>query len=411
MTFPLALYRAAMVLALPVLALATLRPKRGGLRGWRERFGIAAADARGVVWVHAASVGEATSARSLIERVLEAGAPVLLTVHTVTGRDVAAGWELSGLYVRLAPWDAGPCVRALVRRWRPSLHVLVESEIWPGRLLTCERAGIPAVLVSARLSERSAAGWARAPGTARRLLGTLEGAAPQDEATGARLVRLGLPEERLWPAESLKAALPPVRRPADWDALRGAFARDRTVIAASTHEGEELFALEAWDRCEGLRLILAPRHPARLPEVLEAIGDRPYSLRSEGLPGPGIYVIDTLGELRSLYGLGAMAFVGGSVAPMGGHTPFEPVAEGCVVVHGPDVSNASEAYAALHAADAALRVKTPGELVEAFGMIAESERLAAIAGRAREALASEAGGTAERVVGLVEGRVSPGSPS
>ena len=399
---PLLAYRVAMLAALPLLALVTLLPRRGGPALWAERFGIGPARP-GALWLHAASNGEAASARRLLETLLAEfpGLEAVVTTHTVTGRALVASWGIGRVHARLAPWDAWPGIAAFMRRWRPCAHLVIESEIWPERLLACQARGIPTALISARLSERSAARWAAAPRSAERLLGTLEGLAPQDEASAARFASLGLPPAALWPVETLKADLPDLERPNDWDRLRAAFPRERTVIAASTHEGEEALAIAAWDRVPGLRLILAPRHPRRLPEVLAAIGARPHTLRGSGRAPEGIYVIDTLGELRALYGLAAMAFVGGSVAPRGGHTPFEPVAEGCVVIHGPDTRNAAPAYEALRAADAALRIEDEEGLASAFALTADPARLAAMADRARAALSGRGGETTARALRLV----------
>ena len=385
----LALYRAASALAAPVLAAATaLSPRRGGPAGLSARFGGGAAPGAGpTLWAHAASVGEAASARRLIERLL-ADHPtlrVLLTVHTLTGRDAAAAWALDRVTVRLAPWDVPGAPERILRAWRPAAHLVLESELWPGRLLACHRRGVPVWIAGARLSERSARRWAAAPRAARALLRPVAFLSAQDRASEARFRELGVRPDAFGPPEQLKADLGPAPEPADLPRLRGAFPRDVTVMAASTHPGEEAFALEAFMRARaeepGLRLILAPRHPHRLPEIgpLVARTGLPRAVRSRGEApeGAAIYVADTLGELRALYGLARLAFVGGSVAPMGGHTPYEPAWAGCAVAHGPDVSNAAPAYAALAEAGAAVRVDDPTALAAAY--------LSPVAGRMAEA--------------------------
>ena len=389
----LALYRIASALAAPALALATAAsPRRGGRAGLSERFGGGPPrDPAPTLWAHAASVGEAASARRLIERVLadHPGLRVLLTVHTVTGRDAARAWGLDRVEARLAPWDVPGAAERVLRAHRPLAHLVIESELWPGRLLACHRRGVPVWMAGARLSERSARGWARAPGAARALLGPVAFLSPQDAASAGRFMALGADPEAIGPVETLKADLAPAAPPPDLPRLRAAFDRDRTVMAASTHPGEEAVALDAFAAARrtdpGLALILAPRHPRRLAEIepLVAATSLPHAVRSRGEApeGAAVYVVDTLGELRALYGLARLAFVGGSIAPMGGHTPYEPAWEGCAIAHGPDVANAAPAYAALAEAGAAIRVRDAGELAAAY-LSPEAGRLAAAARRA-----------------------------
>ena len=337
-----------------------------------------------------------------------------MTAHTATGRDAARRWEQPRAEIRLAPWDVPTAQRRLLRAYAPVAHVFVENELWPARLMACARAGVPVMAAGARISERSAARWAaRAPGAIAALLGTIDYLCPQDDASGERLVALGLPADRLGPAETLKAALPPAPPLPDAALLGEAFPRGATVLGASTHPGEEALVLDAFLAARaarpGLRLILAPRHPARAGEVaalVRARGLRPLlrtAADASGLADPGtVYVADTLGELRGLYCHAALAFVGGSTADLGGHTPYEPVAAGCVVAHGPDVANAAQPYDALGAADAAILAPGVPALAAAFALLDEPARLAAMADRARKALE----GPPPVVPGLIAERVA-----
>lgn len=386
----LALYRAASALAAPALAVATiLSPRRGGRAGLAQRFGLGAASSAGpVLWVHAASVGEAASARRLIERCLidHPSLHVLLTIHTVTGRDAAAAWGVPRVSVLLAPLDTPGTAARILRRWRPFAHLIVESELWPGRMLACHARGVPVWMAGARVSERSARRWARAPAAARALLGPVRLLSAQDEASAWRFRTLGVHETALGPVETLKSDLGPAPAPLDMARLRARFDPARTVMGASTHPGEEVLVLEAFINARrsrpDLALILAPRHPRRLPEIepLVAAKGIPYAVRSRGEAPAGavIYLADTLGELRAFYALAGVAFVGGSVTPMGGHTPYEPAWAGCVVAHGPDVSNAAPAYAALAEADATIPVRDASDLARAF-VAPDRERRAAAA--------------------------------
>lgn len=413
----LALYGLAAQALAPAYAAATLTARRGGVRALPERFGRGRPALPGPrMWLHAASVGEVAAAKGVLDTCLAAAPDLcaLVTAHTATGRDAARRWDEPRAEIRLAPWDVPSAQRRLLRGWQPAAHVFVENELWPARLIACARAGVPVMAAGARISERSADRWARrAPGAIARLLRGIDYLCPQDEASGDRLVALGLPADRLGPAETLKAALPPVPPLPDAARLRDAFPRARTVLAASTHPGEEVLALDAFAAARrarpDLRLMLAPRHPDRANEVAALVRSRGLqALRrtdpdGAGLADPGtVYLVDTLGELRALYGHAALAFVGGSTADLGGHTPYEPVAAGCVVAHGPDTENAAEAYAALAAADAAIMAPDAAGLAEAFALVDAPARLAAMAARARAALA----GPAPTVPGLIAARVA-----
>ena len=390
-----------MTLAAPGLALAAARPRRGGPGALPERFGQGGpADGVPRLWLHGASVGEAAAGRAVFvaARTMRPVLKSVVTAHTPTGAGAARQWAGSDAPVRLAPWDTPSAIRRFGRGWSPAAYVFSDSEIWPCRFLWLHRAGAAILGANARISERSAERWVRlAPDLAAALLGRVALLCPQDDASAARFVRMGLPPDRLGPSESLKAALPPSEPLPDEAVLQRLLPRDTLVLAASTHPGEEEMALEAFaaarERVPGLRLALAPRHPPRAREVAALVAARGFTpvLRSAGdaeaLADPGaVYVVDTLGELRRFYAMAALAFVGGSTGQLGGHTPHEPVAEGCAVAHGPDTANAADAYAALAEALAALEVRSASDLAQAFALTARPGRLADMAAAAREAL-------------------------
>ena len=413
----LTLYRIATLLAAPFLAANTLFNPRYRRRGALfQRFGCARSDASGpVLWLHGASNGELTSARALIEQLL-ADHPnlyILITAHTPTGYDLARSWNINRVSVRLAPYDIAPAIRALLRRWQPVAHVTVENEAWPNRILTCRAAGAPCWFVGARLSEASHTGWkGRAPKLARRVFGAMDRVYPQDAQSGLRFIDLGVDPDRIGPVENLKASVRPAPLPADFAELSTIFRRDRTVLAASTHPGEEEIVLAAFARARtrlpGLRLILAPRHPRRADEVaalIEASGMN-FTRRSSGnLPGPlvPIYLADKMGEMTAWYRLSGLTFVGGTLADHGGHTPFEPALEGSAIAHGPYVSNQREAFAALETTQAARPVIGADDLAIAFQTLADPERIRAFARTAKAALfTGNEGRTAQEISDLLK---------
>ena len=389
------LYRLLMALALPVLIAVVLWQRLRGTAppgALAERLGRAGAAPGGpVLWLHGASNGELTSVRWLLVRLL-AGAPdlaVLVTCNSASARAMVAGWGLARVTAQLAPFDTSGAVRRLLARWHPSALVMVENELWPERILQAA-ASAPVLLIGARISARSAGVWQRlAPGLMRAALARLTLVSAQDAGSEARLLALGLPPERLVARLMLKAqaVAPP-------DGMTLSFAppapRARCLLAASTHDGEDAGVLDAFQhaRAAGVfdLLILAPRHPRRAPAIAALIRARnlAFATRSAGeVPGPGtaVYLADTMGEMALWYGLAGVTVIGGSFGAAGGHTPFEPVAQGSAVIHGPSVANFSESFAALDAADAAIAVRDAGALAAALIALtpAEQARLAAAA--------------------------------
>nr|WP_245749403.1 glycosyltransferase N-terminal domain-containing protein [Gemmobacter aquatilis] len=392
MQITLPLYRALMRVALPVMAATTaLRQGRGRLPAGAlaERLGSAPGGAAGpVVWLHGASNGELTSARWLIERLLAARPDLhlVITTNSASGRAMVAGWGMARVSARLAPYDLPGAVRRFRARWRPRALIVLENELWPERIRQMAGDG-PVVMLGARLSAGSARNWQRvAPALIGATLARLALVSAQDGQSEARLVGLGLPQDRLGPRLMLKS------RAAAAAVAAAPFVppcpRDRILLAASTHEGEEAVVLEAFAQARAAfdLLILAPRHPRRGAEVagLIAVRGLGFATRSTGeVPGPGVavYLADTLGEMAHWYAMAGATVVGGTYGPAGGHTPFEPAAFGSALLHGPSVANFAEVFAALDAAGAALPAADAGALAAALRGLggAAQARLAAAA--------------------------------
>lgn len=359
-----------------------------------ERVGIASQsrpDGR-LVWFHAASVGESLALLELIRRLLDADPDlrVLVTTGTVTSANLLSDRLPPRTIHQFIPLDFRPFVRKFLDHWRPDLAIWTESEFWPTLLTQTHRRGIPMLLLNARMSMRSARRWRRfLPIAARRLLSLFTAVQAQDRATGAALVRLGLPAGRLAVTGTLKEDTPPLpcREPD-----RARFARlisDRPIwTAASTHPGEEEMIADAQITATRsiLRLlcILVPRHPERGDEIAAALRARGLSVaqRARGEdPGPNtaIFLADTLGELGLWYRLAPVSFVGGSLVPVGGHNPYEPAALGSAILHGPHVDNFADIYRKLDAADAARQVADAAALAEALVHLSEPQNRAPMA--------------------------------
>ncbi|MFT4149870.1 MAG: glycosyltransferase N-terminal domain-containing protein [Paracoccaceae bacterium] len=375
-------YRLIAMPGLPVMVAMTLA---GRMRGrlpkgaLAERLGLAPAATAGhgpAIWLHGASNGEIASARWLVDglRAAVPGLRVLITSNTATARAMVADWVLPGVTGALAPFDAGGAAGRVLARWRPAALIVIENELWPGRVEAAGRAGVPVMVVGARMSERSAARWGRlAPGIMRRMLGGIAFLSAQDQGSEARLRTLGLPATAIGPRLALKG-----QGAAD-DAVPLPFAapvpRDECLLAASTHEGEDAPLLDAFaaSRAAGRfrHLILAPRHPRRAAGIAALVRARGFSMaqRSAGeVPGPqtAVHLADTMGEMDHWYRMAGVTVIGGTFVPVGGHTPWEPVRHGSAVVHGPSVFNNADAFAALDGAGGALAVADGAGLAAAL---------------------------------------------
>lgn len=376
------IYRAASALASAALRAAV---PFGG-EDLRERLVLGLRPAASApIWIHAASVGELNSARPIIQA-LAARGPVLLTTNTVTGRAVAQGW---GLPARLAPLDAtGPLGRFL-SAVRPVLAVTVENEVWPNRSAALAMRGIPQAVIGARMSARSARRWQRLRGLIAPALGRIDLLSAQDAATEARLLRLGLPHHALAPRAQLKLLAPAAIQPDPALRWPGCW------LAASTHEGEEARILHAHRVLTaarpGLRLILAPRHPRRADEVAAMVIAHGLTLRRLGgaaladlSGGPAqVLLVDRLGTMDAAYAAAPVCLTGGSLVARGGHTPWEPAAWECAILHGPHTQNFAEDYAALHAAGGAMQIGT--DLTAAVAPLLDDAGRAHAAGAAARA--------------------------
>jgi len=393
------LYKAVTALALPFAARrAVAKLRRAGVSVERahERLGHATADRRGgpLIWFHGASVGEAKSVLPLMARIAQdhPDAALLLTSGTATSAQAVAQRLPGRTLHQFSPLDGSGPVTRFLRHWRPDLCVLVESELWPTLLDSCARAGIPVALLNARLSDKSAQGWKRFPGTAAYVLRGIVMAHCQDARTRNHLRDMGLKMARQ--GANLKSMIgPPLIAKAVVDDTRGALNGRRIWVAASTHPGEEEEGLRAHATLlhdhPDLCLILVPRHPERANDVLARIRQAGLSVaqRSTGgtlADGAQVYLADTMGETDLWYALSPIVFLGGSFTDVGGHTPFEPAAANTAILHGPLYVNFSEAYAAFRIKDASVEVADSAALAtEVATLLTHPSRAAQLAANAR----------------------------
>ena len=362
-----ALYRGITAAAAPfVLVYLKSRQRRGKEDGNRftERLGISGVKrpSKPLIWVHAASIGEATSALALIERILEErpGLEILITTGTVTAARLLETRLPRGARHQFVPADLPRAVGRFLDHWRPDLAVWIESELWPNLVLMTRRRNIPMLLLNARLSARSHARWRAWPGLARPIVGAFSLCLAQDNVQCERFRELGA--TKVASVGDLKSAAKHL--PTDTEAMAALAAQigDRPLwLAASTHPGEEEIAAGVHRRIAadhpGLLTVVAPRHPVRgdaIAAMTEARGLR-IARRSRGEPvtdNIDLYLADTFGELGMLYSLAGIAFVGGSLVEIGGHNPFEAARLGCAILLGPHTANCVAMVDALMTAQA-----------------------------------------------------------
>ena len=388
---------------------------------WGERFGWVAPLSGPVIWVHAVSVGETLASAPLIRR-LRADHPratVLVTTTTPTGSARVRALFGTSVAHCYAPYDFPDAVARFLRRVRPALVVVMETELWPNLLHACAARGIPVVLANARLSARSARGYARVKSLTAPMLRALTRVAAQTLADGERFLSLGLKPEQLQLAGNLKFDLdlsPELRARAA--ALHAAWAGShaRPVwLAASTHAGEDALVLAA--HAEILRvlpatlLVLAPRHPERFASVDGACRRTGFTIQRRSDAGTAatagsvsaetqILLGDTMGELLAFCGAADVVFVGGSLVPVGGHNLIEPAAWGRPVLAGPHLFNFAEAAALLRAAGG-LRICTAAELPPAVIELLTEPDYREKAGAAARAVAEANRGALARVMAVI----------
>lgn len=361
-----------------------------------------------LIWVHAVSVGETRAAQPLIEGLL-AGWPdhrILLTGMTPTGRE--AGRQVYGDKVIQAylPYDYPDAVDRFFRHFSPDVGVLMETEIWPNLLAGAKRRHVPMVLANARLSARSARGYGRFSALVRPAFSALAGVAAQTPGDAERLAGLGASPVEV--CGNLKFDVTPS---ADKIALGGEWKKvvgNRPVwLAASTREGEEPLLLEAW-RCVTVPdalLVLVPRHPQRFDEVaalLQSEGLR-FARRSVAMPTADtqIWLGDSMGEMVAYYALADLAFIGGSLLPLGGQNLIEAAACGCPVLIGPHTFNFKQATEDAIAAGAAQRVDSPAMLASTVNRIfSQKTELLTMRSAARTFARTHQGAT-QRILALI----------
>jgi 3-deoxy-D-manno-octulosonic-acid transferase len=416
------LYSAVLYILLPfVLLRMLLRSRRAPdyRRRLAERFGLfdlSLERSRPVIWLHAVSLGEVLAAARLIDDLLllYPRHQLVVTTTTPTGSErvqALFGDRVCHVY---APWDLPGSVRRFLRRTRPQLLLVMETELWPNMLHYSAACGCKVMLANARLSQRSAAGYARFGALSRPMLQRLDVVACQGRADGRRFLSLGLPAAALQVTGSIKFDLEldgPMRASALQ--LREDFAADSRpiLVAASTHPGEDEMILQAFaqvrERVDNCLLVLVPRHPERFGDVHTLCAKEGWQVRRRSAgdaPGAADDVLlgDTVGELLLLLSVASVALIGGSLVDRGGHNMLEAAVWGVPVVTGPSLYNFAEIGELLTSAGAMVRLDNSAQLGDTLLELLSSPERRRAMGAAGQQVVADNRGARKRLLHLVE---------
>jgi 3-deoxy-D-manno-octulosonic-acid transferase len=384
-------------------------------RGLAERLGRGATrDGSQCVWLHAVSLGEMSAAAPLV-KALRARHPdlsLVLTTATPAGRMRAESLFGAFADIRYLPFDTAGATRRFIEKVNPKFAVIMETELWPNLYAACRRRGVPVLLANARLSARSVRWYRRFGALLEELFGGQVFIAAQSADDAARFIEIGAGPDKTRVIGNIKfdvEASPDAA--AQGHALRQEFGARAVWIAGSTHAGEDEAMVAAhrdlMKSDPGSLLILVPRHKERFEAVAALLGAAgvKFARRSDAGARPAqsqVLLVDTLGELQRLYASADIAFVGGSLVPIGGHNLLEPASLGLPVLSGPYNANGKEIAASL-AAHGALKIVTDGgQLTQALEGLFADPSLRRRMGEAGRALVAANRGSVARLLELIE---------
>ncbi len=403
--------------------MATTQKYRDGLRERlgrvQDRLRTAGEEDKPVIWLHAVSVGEVLAVSRLVQEIETGfdGYRLLISTTTRTGQDLART-RFGTERVFYCPLDLPWAIRAYLEALQPRLLILAETEFWPNLLNGCFSRDIPVAVVNARISDRSWPRYKMLRRLWRPILGRMSRVLAQTSTDAARLVELGCPPELVSVSGNLKFDVRAAKEAEATAILKKSGAGLRFLVAGSTLDGEETALLEAWPRLlaadPNFVMVLAPRHPERFAAVTALLVGSGVSWikRSDwkGKPASSIdpfhagqiILLDTIGELASVYSLASVAFIGGSLVPAGGHNPLEPAQFGVPIVMGPHYANFRAITDDLRAHNAIRIAPKEGlakTLIELTGNHEDAQKLGE---RARQVFDEQAGATARSLKALRE---------
>lgn len=412
------LYTILITMAAPLGAIYLLFSRK--YRPLLRRFfpAVPALDGGQLVWVHACSVGEVFVAKVLIRGLREdvPSAEILLSVSTLSGLEIARK-TLPDVQVTLAPMDLACTVRRFVKKLRPAILVLLETELWPNLIRETRRQNVPVIVVNGRISPGKFPKYRKYSWILPPVYSLLNHVAAQEEVYRHRFTALGVPEARVSITGNLKCDGVATEVSEDKrQALRKEYGfadTDRIVVFGSTRPGDEALAYSCWETLKqdyhDLKLVIAPRHLQRLEEGVGAFKGERIILRSAMLtgkrnPDARVMFLDTMGELAGMYSLCQVAVIGGSFFPgVEGHNPLEPAALGVPTLFGPYMGNFPDAASLLVAAGGAFQLSSSEELAPFLKKLLDNPDLGIRTGQAGREAVIRNQGSVVRCVELIRG--------
>lgn len=416
------LYTLLLYLSLPLVLLRLLwRARRAPAyrQRWSERLGrFPDLGVDRCLWIHAVSVGEVQATEPLLRGLQKSypELPIMVTTTTPTGSEHVRKLFGDSVHHVYFPYDLPLVIKAFLARTRPRMLVMIETEIWPNLLAVCEAQGITTILANARLSERSAKGYARFGGFCRKTMQGINLIAAQGQADAERFIRLGADPERVQVTGSIKFEF---RLPASLkekaEVVHRIWGSHRPVwVAASTHEGEDEQILDAHalvlEQVPECLLVVVPRHPERFSKVAALCSKRGFVMvrRSEERDCTAettVFLGDSMGELPVFLASADVAFVGGSLVPHGGHNVLEPASLGVPVIFGPHMFNFAAISELLLEEGAAVRVQQAQELANVVERWLKNASERSLIGEKGRCVVDANRGALDRLMGLIGDRL------
>jgi len=381
-------------------------------RGFLNRLGILPKDLdlNRPIWIHAVSLGEAISVRGLVEelRKVYPGKRFVISTVTSTGNKIAGTIAKPGDRVIYLPLDFSFTVRSVINKINPSLFIIAETEIWPNLIAYLYKKGVPIVTVNGRISDNSFRGYSAVKFLIKPILNKIRLFCVQTETDAERLKQLGVCPDRIKVTGNLKfdinACAVSEKGSVDYRHNIGLGPQDRLLVAVSTHPGEEKIILGAYKNLlkefPGLRLLIAPRHTERTPEVEKEILKSGLSVlrisqSSQQVVKPQtVFILDTVGNLRDFYTTADIVFVGGSLIKKGGHNILEPAYAGKPVIFGPHMFNFHDIARMFLDNNAAIEVQTQEALESSIrGLLRNSLKAIQLTRNANMVIAKNRGAT------------------
>ncbi len=382
------------------------------------------------IWVHAVSVGEVLACLPFLKKLRKEfpGRKITLSTTTYTGQKIAHERFPEADRIMYMPIDTGLCVRRAVNMLRPEIFITIETELWPALFLALKKTGSRVIILNGRISNRSFRGYKKIRPIMKKFLSNVDSFCMQGEGDAERIIALGAESRKVSIIGNFKFDI-------DFDSVTPLTlawlepVKGGILLAASTHRGEEEIILDAYksikNKVKGIKLIIAPRHPERFDEAAELIEKKGigYIRRSQIRPGlavhghssdktgnghrtpdngfPDIILMDTIGELSRVFSKAAVAFIGGSLVPLGGHNVMEPAYWSRPIIFGPYMDNFPIAGEFLDRS-AALQVKDSKDISEATIELLTDPEKALVMGRNARAIVDKNTGAVKKAIDIVK---------